>query len=603
MVFLSQLMSGQKQPDPYKSLWAKVFKLETEDLTKSALQVVAQIKEKAQKEGNEVQQIKTLLFTAKYTLILEEDAKLKVVNELKAAIASSKTPVSNVMESYLANLYWQYFKQNRYLFYNRTETEQKVDSVDFRTWDLTTLFKEVGLHFEKSLQNGAELKKTKIAAFEGILDYVSESDSYRPTLFDLLSHNALEFYKSSESNINKPLDIYKLTNSDLFCEASQFTGLTLPKSTELSLQLKALKIYQDLLTFHLNDAQPDALVAIDLERLNFVYTNAVIADKEHYYLESLKNAAQRYRNEEVSTLYQHKIARLYQKQGNTYKPKDNETHRWKLKEALQLCKQVVADHPKSRGAKKCGVLQRELLRKDLALTAESYVPNNTLSKALVTYRNYENLQFTAYKISDKELKKLQTLYQRKKQLAYIKKLKAVQSWDTDLMDEGDYQSHGMEVKLPALPNGAYLVLATSQSSEKTEASFAYSTVQVTNLSLSQRRTAKEELFQVVDRNNGAPIRGAKLTISYRRNYRGNISEKTLTTDSNGFAGFPLASSSYRVTSVKATHKDETALFGNTYINSKPRKQQDRITYQTFFFLDRSIYRPGQVVYFKGIYQR
>ena len=69
------------------------------------------------------------------------------------SIAKSTFPTKNILESYLANLYWQYFQQNRYQFYNRTKTEIKVDSIDFRTWDLTTLFNEISIHFNASLQN------------------------------------------------------------------------------------------------------------------------------------------------------------------------------------------------------------------------------------------------------------------------------------------------------------------------------------------------------------------------------------------------------------------------------------------------------------------
>lgn len=601
MIFTTLLTNGQSQGDSYDNLWAKVFKLETENLTKSALELVAKIKEKAEKEDKPTQQIKTLLFTAKYTLILEEDAKLRVVKELQSAIENAEAPVSNVLESYLANLYWQYFKQNRYLFYNRTETEQKVDTTDFRTWDLSTLFKEVGIHFENSLQRTTVLKASKIGSFKEILDYSAASDNFRPTLFDLLSHNALEFYKSTESTINKPLDNYKATDRELFCDAVQFAELQLPRPTALSLQLKALKTYQALVAFHLNDAQPDALVAIDLERLQYLYSTAVVPEKQRYYLENLKNATQRYNNQEVAALYHYEIARVYQQQGNSYKHEEGDNHQWKLKEALQVCDEVIFAYPESRGAKKCEVLKKELLRKDLELTVESFQPKNTLSKLLVTYRNYSALQFTAHKINEKGLKKLQELYEREQQLAYIEKLPIVTSWDSPLRDEGDYQSHSIEVTLPALPNGNYLILARpGRSNEKEKTSFAYSTVQMTNLSLSQRRTDNAQLFQVTNRNNGIPISNAKLTISYRKNYRGNTAVKTLATDTNGFAAFPLNNSNYRVLSIQVVHGKETALFGNTYINAKTKKQAERIRYQTFFFLDRSIYRPGQVVFFKGI---
>ena len=108
---------------------------------------------KAKKEKNSPQIVKALLYSSKYAMTLEEDAQLKIVNDFKSEIKKASFPTKNVLESYLANIYWQFFQNHRYQFYNRTKTEAKVDLVDFRTWDLTTLFHEIDIHFEKSLEN------------------------------------------------------------------------------------------------------------------------------------------------------------------------------------------------------------------------------------------------------------------------------------------------------------------------------------------------------------------------------------------------------------------------------------------------------------------
>ena len=104
----------------------------------------------------------------------------------------------------LANLYWQYFSQNRYKFYNRTKTAEKVDAIDFRTWDLNTLFKEIHTYFKASLESSEKLQEINIDDFAAILSLQKNSKKYRPTLFDLLANNALEFYKSSETSITRP---------------------------------------------------------------------------------------------------------------------------------------------------------------------------------------------------------------------------------------------------------------------------------------------------------------------------------------------------------------------------------------------------------------
>jgi len=131
-----------------------------------------------------------MLFKSKFALILEEDAQLKIINDFNKQIEQSAFPTKNVLESILANLYWQYFSQNRWQFYNRTQTSEKVDTVDFRTWDLQTLFDEIHTHYQNSLQSGLMLQLEPLSNYDDILNLQKYSKIYRPTLFDFLNHNA-----------------------------------------------------------------------------------------------------------------------------------------------------------------------------------------------------------------------------------------------------------------------------------------------------------------------------------------------------------------------------------------------------------------------------
>ncbi|MFS4456446.1 alpha-2-macroglobulin family protein [Maribacter sp. 2304DJ31-5] len=602
IVLFSQIVPAQEPSKSYDTLWEQVFSLETEVLTKSALEVVNTINTKAKKEGNGGQIIKSLLFTSKYALILEEDAQLKVINDLKQEIKKAQSPVSNIMESYLGKLYWQYFQRNRYQFYNRTATSQKIDSIDFRTWDLTMLFKEISIHFEKSLENPELLQKTELSKFQDIIDQQEGSENYRSTLFDLLAHTALEFYKTGENNIARPTDKFQIDDPELLCEAYSFTQLNIPETDDSSLQLKALKLYQDLIAFHFGHPKLDALVDVDIERLSYIYDHSVFDDRDPYYLEALQTSAKNLKNHEVSALYNAEIAQLFYKQGNTYIPKTNETYRWRLKEAIALCNQMEALFPKSRGTEKCIALKSRIRSKNLKLTTERYIPANKISRLLVNYKNYDELNLTAYKISKKEWETLNDLYPSSKQLEFIKKLKKAKSWTAQLQNEQDYQSHGLEIKMPALPNGQFLIFATphKQTTEKEDMVFAFSKIQITDLAIHEYHGSQEKIFQVIDRNNGGPKKGAKVTLYYKRTHNGPLLSKNLITDYKGLVTVLYTKSGFSVQYVKVEHGGDVAHFGGTYINRKQKPQKESIRYQTFLFKDRSIYRPGQPLYFKGI---
>ncbi|MEL6917311.1 MAG: MG2 domain-containing protein, partial [Bacteroidota bacterium] len=599
-VLLFSNMANSQEPDAtYQILWKNVEKLEQQALTKSALEIVKSISEKAKKEKNSVQTIKSLLYMSKYAMTLEEDAQLKIITEFKAEINKSVVPTRNILEGYLANLYWQYFQQNRYQFYNRTRTETKIDTLDFRTWDLTTLFEEIGVHFEKSLRNSEKLQKIRVAEFDALINHQKNSETYRPTLFNLLAHNALEFYKTKENSIVRPSYKFEIENSELLCEALPFLDVKLASKDSASLQLKALKTYQKLLRFHSNDISPEALAEVDIERLKFIYQNAFFEDKDQYYLEALQNSAARHRKNKVSALYNYEIALLYNQWGDTFNPKANQVHQWKKKDALELCSSVVKAYPESRGALLCKALKVNILSKNLQLLSEKHIPTNQPSKLLVKHKNHTDLQLSAYRISRNQIKKLSEIYETEKQFSFIKKLVLAKQWNAVLKNEEDYQPHSTEILLPALDVGSYIVLATSKN--ETKRAFAFSDIQVTNLAISETSTPENKYFQVIDRNNGRPLSKANVQFSYQKNYDGRMLKKTLVSDKKGFVKIPLSDKRWTNVHITVNHKDDQAYFGEYYLNSKyNQKNQNQVTNKCFLFTDRSIYRPGQIVYFKGI---
>jgi len=599
IILFSQLMHSQESTTSFDDLWKKVQQFENEDLTKSALKVVGFISDKAKKEKNSSQLVKALLYSSKYALILEEDAQLHIIKEFNTEIEKAAFPTKNILESYLANLYWQYFQQNRYQFYNRTRTAQKVDSVDFRTWDLTTLFHEVSIHFDASLHHNDGLKKVASADFNELLHTQKDAEKYRPTLFDLLAHTALDFYKTSENTITRPADKFEIDNPELLCEGYQFIVQKIAQDDPTSLQSKALQIYQDLLQFHAHDESLAAYVTVDIERLQFIKDNALFDQKSAYYLNVLKNSAEHIKEDEHWGLYEFEIAQHYQELGNTYQPNSNIEHRWKLKEALDLCETIINAYPESVGASKSKNLKSLILQKNIQLTNELYIPIAQPSRLLVNYKNIAAITLTAYKIKQDQLEDLEKLYQEEEKIKFIQQLKSYKTWNATLKIEDDYQNHSIEVLVPALENGQYLLVATTNENDKE--SFAYSHIQATNLAVAENQTDDSHTFQVIDRTNGMPISGAQVALTYRINYDKKYLTKIFTSDKNGQVNIRKSLQNWTEINAKIAVNKETAYFGDYYINRDYTSSiNDNTTYSCFLFTDRSIYRPGQALYFKGI---
>ncbi|NJX14798.1 alpha-2-macroglobulin family protein [Tamlana crocina] len=602
ILFFAQFLNAQT--NDYNDLWAKVEQLEAEGLPKSALKVVEEISERATNDGNSPQLIKTMLFKSKFALVLEEDAQLNIVNDFRKQIETSEFPTKNVLESILANMFWQYFNQNRYQFYNRTKTAEKIDpstssgqASDFRTWDLQTLFDEIHLHFQNSLQNGLMLQQEPLSKFSVLLEEAKGSKTFRPTLFDFLNHQALSFYKTSESYITKPAYKFEVDNPDFLRDAKTFSELKITSKDSVSLQLNALKIYQDLIQFHLKYKSPLALADVDIQRLKFVNNHATFGDKEALLLKVLKTESERLKSHEASGLYDFEIASIYFQQSQKYQPKADEAFRWKAKEALELCNRVIGKFPESIAAKRCEALKSQIKASSLQITAEDFLPIQSPSKVLVRYKNLNNLQFKIFSISENEFKTFSKIYRKDEQLKFIKKLNVVESWASQLKNEGDYQMHSTEVLIPKFNNGRYIILTNVEDDDEV---FGYANIQVTDLALVETNTAKQKIFQVINRNTGAPVGNAKVELTFYENNNRRSTKKNYATDEKGLIKLTKSKGRYRNIIVKISHGNDTGYFGDYYLDSVYNREQDEENYKAFVFTDRSIYRPGQTVYFKAI---
>ena len=597
-LFMFAQFGTSQNTDSYESLWNQVEKLEETALTKSALKLVETISQKAKEEGNGNQVIKALLYKSKFALTLAENAQLNIVNDFKTELEKAETPTKNILHSYLAGLYWQYFQQNRYAFYQRTSTEKKVDSVDFRTWDLATIFEEIDLNYRASLEQPEKLQKLAVSDFDVILHEQENSKVYRPSLFDLLAHAALDFYTMSENSIAIPADSFEIDDEDILCEAYSFSFMDFNNLETSSLQFMALELYRQLVRFHFGNPDLHPLVLIDLERLRFIHKNAVFSNKDALYVDVLTNSAENLRSSPLSGLYLYEIALHYQQIGSTYSPKVSTETQWKLKEAIAICDKVIATFPNSLAADKCKNLKAQIQAPSLQLTSEQHIATETPSRLLVNYKNYEALKLTVHKMNQKQIVALEKLYPEAKKKEFLENLPVTNTRTVSLKTENDYQNHSTEISMPALKNGIYVIVAQPTVSD--DKTFSYTRLQVTNMALVTSQTNTHQYFQVINRKDGSPINRVKATVNYRINYDGPMKRTHFVTDTNGSFSLKKDQNSWNNVTITLEKENETAVFKDYYINQNYPQNSDRVSNSCFLFTDRSIYRPGQSLYFKGI---
>ncbi|WP_046745131.1 alpha-2-macroglobulin family protein [Kordia zhangzhouensis] len=597
IVLFSQFSNAQQT---YQPQWEEVLNLEKKGLTQSAFKKVTEIYQQAKKEQNNPQIIKAFLHKAKYQIILEEDAQLTIITDLQNEIDSQKGVAKNILHSILANIYWKYLQNNRYQFYNRTETTEKVDATDFRTWDLTTIFKEIIYHFDASLANTTSLQKQTLSAYSEILYEEKDSKIYRPTVYDLLAHNALQFYRTDENTLTKPADVFEIDNEEYLCNAEMFANISLTTNDRLSLEFKALEIYQNLIRFHLKDTTPEALIDVNIERLQYVAQKAAFDNSTEKLIQAYQNEKNTYASHPFSGMYDVESALLHQEQAAKYDPKKGDAYQWEYNKAIELCEAVITKFPTSIAAEKCKTILLRIKRPEIDVKTEKYIPIGQVSKVYVRYKNIPQLYFSTRSITEEQYVRLLQLYRRDERYAFISKLPVNQQWNVKLPTENDHQIHSTEIVVPKLANGFHLIIASPDQSLNKDF-HAYGIIQVTDFAVTHKKESQNYIFQVTERTNGQPIINQEVTISYQMGYEKNKIRKTFTTDRTG--SFVLEGNrhrNFRNISVSIETEKDRAYFSNVGYFYTQSQNKEKPRKNLFLFTDRSIYRPSQIVHFKGI---
>jgi hypothetical protein len=401
---------------------------------------------------------------------------------LKQEVEQSERPLKNLLESVLANIYWEYFKQNRWKYYERSRTSQVVNHDNFTTWDADAMFKAIHHHFQNSLTNASLLRKIKLESINDILIQADNSKNYRPTLYDFLIHNAIDFYSTSEGTITKPSNEFKIKNDKYFFE---FENLNIQDPDSLSPLRQALILYQDLLKFHYQRRDTNAYVNLEIERLNLIANQTVLKQSGQLHQQALTALSDKFKTHAASALVVFELASIINREGSEYEPKKRIDNQFKKAEALRLCNEAISAFPDSDGARKCESLKALILHQGLSIVSEKNIPIATSSFISVRYTNVDSLYFKVFRISTTLGKRL-TSVQQNDSLVWteVTALTAEQQWQVKLKDVKDYQAHTTEVVLPAMSGGRYIILAsTGNHTSYMGQPFGYTTIQVTNLAI------------------------------------------------------------------------------------------------------------------------
>ena len=607
----------------FEKAWIQVQEFESKGLPESALKIVNEIYKNSKIQKNASNQVKSVIFQLKFLNEKEENSTVKNIYKVQNEIKTAEFPVKPVLHSMLAEMYWRYYQANRWKFKQRTKTVNFKND-DLETWTSEKIVDETIHNYQQSLDNKAELKKYKINLLTEIISGGNEiGKDYRETLFDFLGHRAVDFYMGEEPGLTQPAYNFTINSAEYLLSATEFSKINIISKDTLAYKYYALKIFQQLIEFHLNDEKPDALIDVDLKRLQFVYQHLTLSNKTELYLKTLENLEQKYISSPLSTKITYQIASIWQLKGNLYNASKSEDHKLDLKKAFEIAEVAKKRFPKSDGANMCIMLQDQILLKSISVQTEAVNIPNQAFRALIKFKNFTNANWRIIKTDKNEItsqrKKWESNYnvnREEKFLEYFAAKKPVKFGSIILPDEKDFQFHSAEVKIEGVPEGDYMILFSNDENFKTSSNvMAYGFTTISNINFISRNQSdgSNELY-VLNRESGQALKAVKVRLLYNK-YNSKRSEYVITkgdsftTDEKGYVKIPLQKRddirnfyfdfTYQNDKLSTIDIDSYrySYNGIFYQNTFDKRQYDN---ETFFFLDRAIYRPGQTIYFKGL---
>lgn len=602
LFFVNHITVSAQAKEDYNSQWKKIEAFENKGLTKDALAETVKIFTDAVKKGNEAQQIKAAMYQMKYRNMVEEDNAQKNIFFVDTLIAQTKAPAKNILLSMQAQLFQSYKENNRYKLYGRTALSEEIGN-DLTTWSIKKLNEKISSLYKASLQNENLLKATELKGLDAIIEKGINSRHLRPTLYDLLAHRALDYFMSSENDVTQPAYKFIINDPAAFAPVREFANHRFITKDTASLYYNALLIMQNLLSFHANEANPDALIDADLKRLEFVNEHGSFTNKEKLYEAALLNIETKYSSSPSSAQASYLRARIHLERAEKYNAITGKEFQFEKVKAKEIAEAAYAKFPKSEGGINSKNLLNEIEKPEMHFETEKVNLPEQPSRALVQYKNINRVYLRLVKTNRDEIKRNeQTEYE--KIWPAILALKPMKSWSVALPDQKDYQQHATEIKIDGLPLGTYYLIASKNEDFALGNNIIARAVTFVS-NISYIANSKNELY-VLDRNAGNPVANAAVQLwAQEYNYGSRKYEETkrgsYTTDKNGFVKITKAKN-YENNTIQIKYGNDELFtddnYNTYYYNDNNRSRKS--TMRTFLFTDRSIYRPGQTVFFKGI---
>ena len=573
MLVCSPLLAGPRDAE-----WKKVEDYIKKDLPKSAITELLAIDAKARAEKAWPEAIRASLQRVKLEGNIEEGADvIGSIKTLEKELAAAPVEMKPLLQTIDALWLWSYYTQNQWRFMHRTQTAQQPGE-DIQSWDLQRMLAEIDNRFMKALANRDALKEQTIDGFSMLLKKGTTPDELRPTMYDFLVHEILNFYAAEESVDAAAEDTFEFdAASPAIGTAEEFLAWRPQSTDEKSWKLKSIRLYQEIIAHHQD--RLSARIHNDLERLQWAKGAVTGGATDKRMIDRYNELVNATVGNDIQSLVRGKLAELLMTQN-------------RMKDALEVAVAGRDAFPDSIYRSLCNSIISRIEAKQVNVAAE-LAWNAAKPVFEVKYRNINKVWFRLY--AETWNPSMEGYYDDKK-ISQLLRGKPVKQWSVDLAPTDDYLEKSQKLDAPLdLAHGLYQLVASAEESfpiDKNHLSF--SRIWMSELSMiSSNRDEKCQGF-VVHALSGDPLQDVNVVMWGWEN--GNWS-KSATTKTDKDGAYAFDNIRQRQLQVFAEKDGDSMSSSQSWIN---QRGADRPNTRIFIFTDRAIYRPGQTIRFKGI---
>ena len=572
LLLISATMNFSAQ-NYYDQQWKKIEDNYKKGTYKSNLPLILEIQNQALKDNNAIQIIKSLKAEFNITKQTYDDTKndenSKFFSKLQRTESKLKGDEKQLFHLLTLEFIKDYYQNNSWKINQKTNidtstslsAEQYLEQIE--TWSKLDFKNYLSKNYSELEKENSALKKISMQKYKEIFDE-SENLDYFPTLSDWYNYNYIEFLRNQNLFTPNELKVNSTKINSIFdSEIGSLSGNS-------QLYFKHQKInYQ----CELNNCKDKFE---QLEKL--VEDESVKGDYKVLIIDDMIEILQQKEDYKLALIWANDAKELY---------------------------------PKSKFINNIKNKENQIKNPQLNIFYENETQANKPIHVVVEGKNVQQFSLNIYEVKDDTQGFLNYVFDSyKTPFAKVKK-SLVRKDQFTLPESFDFKTHKTSLELKALPAGIYLAEYVVENSVQRNFYFIVSDSKIIyskkdalrpfdklKTGLAQDDNSGGNILKLVNNENGKAFTNENLEIT--EYVRGKQTVKhSLKTDAFGNFQIPNSDNKeyYRNFLVKnGSNYSMINVYGYDYGNRNKSENQESAQ----IFLDRKIYRPGQIVYFKVI---